>query len=126
MRRGALLKDAQFICRLPPSVAGGFTAEGNWPATAWFCGPGSVMLAGFLALIAPCGGSFGLPKEAAAAAVVDIAAPAAAVARTSRLENMAFSFTCIGSTSLMTSLIPRMSCAVVLLGERSQPAHLSG
>src|SRR5882672_2925374 len=54
--------------------------------------PGSVTLAGFLALIAPCGGSSGLPKEAAAAAVVDIAAPAAAVARTSRLENIAFSF----------------------------------
>src|SRR5882672_9337947 len=50
--------------------------------------PGSVTLAGFLALIAPCGGSSGLPKEAAAAAVVDIAAPAAAVARTSRLENI--------------------------------------
>jgi hypothetical protein len=53
-----------------------------------FCGPGSAALAGFLALIAPCGGLSGLPKEAAAAAVVDIAAPAAAVARTSRLENM--------------------------------------
>jgi hypothetical protein len=50
------------------------------------------MLAGFLALIAPCGGSSGLPKEAAAAAVADIAAPAAAVARTSRLENIAFSY----------------------------------
>jgi hypothetical protein len=34
-----------------------------------------------------------LPKEGAAAAVVDIATPAAAVARTSRLENMASSFT---------------------------------
>jgi hypothetical protein len=42
--------------------------------------------------------------KAAAAAVVDIAAPAAAVARTSRLENMAFSFTCIGGTSLTASL----------------------
>jgi hypothetical protein len=51
-----------------------------------------VTLAGFLALIAPCGGSSGLPKEVAAAAAVDIATPAAAVARTSRLENMAFSF----------------------------------
>jgi hypothetical protein len=34
IRRGALLKDAQFICRLPTSVAGGLAAEGNWPATA--------------------------------------------------------------------------------------------
>jgi hypothetical protein len=50
-----------------------------------------VTLAGFLALIAPCGGSSGLPKEAAAAAVVDIAAPATAVARTSRLDSIAFS-----------------------------------
>src|ERR1700676_1406870 len=87
---------------------------------AGFCGPGSVALAGFLALIAPCGGSSGLPKEPAAAAVVDIAAPAAAVARTSRLENMAFSFSCIGSTSLMTSLISTdVLVRVVLLGERS-------
>src|SRR5882757_11365377 len=92
MRRGALLNDAQLSGMLPTSVAGGENAAGNWSLIAGFCGPGSVTLAGFLALIAPCGGSSGLPNEAAAAAVVDIAIPAAAVARTSRLEIMAFSF----------------------------------
>ena len=62
MRRGALLNDAQLSGMLPTSVAGGENAEGNWSLMAGFCGPGSVMLLGFLALIAPCGGSFGLPK----------------------------------------------------------------
>jgi hypothetical protein len=69
-----------------------------------------VALAGVLALIAPCGGSSGLPKEAAAAAVADIVTPAAAVARTSRLENIAF--------SLLVRVVP--------LGARFHPAHLSG
>jgi hypothetical protein len=41
---------------LPMSVEGGDFAEGNWLAMAGLCGPGSVMLAGFSALIAPCGG----------------------------------------------------------------------
>jgi hypothetical protein len=41
---------------------------------------------------------------------VDIAAPAAAVARTSRLENMAFS----------------LFVRIVLVGELSQPEHLPG
>src|SRR5258705_1604657 len=62
MRRGALLKEAQFICRPPTSVGGGENADGNWSRMAGFCGPGSVMLLGFLALMAPCGGSFALPK----------------------------------------------------------------
>src|SRR4030081_3713652 len=95
MRRGALLKEAQFICRLPTSVGGGENADGNWSLMAEFCGPGSVMLAGFLALIAPCGGSFGLPKEiscftgvALAAVVAVITAPAAVAASTSRLDIM--------------------------------------
>src|SRR3981189_2591091 len=92
MRLGALLNDAQYCGRSPTSVGGGDCAEGNWLPNTRSCGPGSVTLAGFLALIAPCGGSSGLPKEAAAAAVADIATPAAAVARTSRLEIMAFSF----------------------------------
>src|SRR6266481_5686980 len=62
MRRGALLNDAQLSGMLPTSVGGGENAPGNWSLMAGFCGPGSVMLLGFLALIAPWGGSFGLPK----------------------------------------------------------------
>jgi hypothetical protein len=41
-----------------------------------------------LALIAPCGGWSGLPKEAARAALAVITAPAADTANTSRLENI--------------------------------------
>jgi hypothetical protein len=47
------------------------------------------MLAGFLALIAPWGGSSGLPKEAARAVVALITAPAAVAANTSRLDIIA-------------------------------------
>jgi hypothetical protein len=47
---------------------------------------GSVMLAGFLAFIAPCGGSSGLPKEAVRAVVAAIAAPAALATKISRLD----------------------------------------
>jgi hypothetical protein len=57
------------------------------------------MLLGFLALIAPCGGSFGLPKVislftgVAASALVIVAAvtkpPAAVAANMSRRENIA-------------------------------------
>src|SRR3954466_739713 len=99
MRRGALLNDAQLSGMLPTSVAGGENAPGNWSLIAGFCGPGSLMLLGFLALMAPCGGSFGLPKlislfaGAAASAVVIVAAvispPAAVAANMSRLENIA-------------------------------------
>src|SRR6266404_3558039 len=64
MRLGALLNDAQGIPMLPTSVAGGDCGEGNWLAITGFCGPGSVILAGlFLALMAPCGGKSGLPKD---------------------------------------------------------------
>src|SRR5271163_4713835 len=104
MRRGALLNDAQLSGMLPTSVAGGENALGNWSLIAGFCGPGSVMLLGFLALMAPCGGSFGLPKlmslftgvafagvGAAFAVVIDAAVttpPTAVAANMSRLENI--------------------------------------
>src|SRR6201991_3270142 len=95
MRRGALLNDAQVSGMSPTSVGGGENADGNWSLMAGFCGPGSVTLLGFLALIAPCGGSFGLPKlislftGVAASAVGIVAAvttpPAAVAANLSRL-----------------------------------------
>src|ERR1700754_3122908 len=100
MRRGALLNDAQVSGMSPTSVGGGENADGNWSLMAGFCGPGSMTLLGFLALIAPCGGSFGLPKlislltGVVASAVVIVAAaiaPVAAVAANmSRLENIAY------------------------------------
>src|SRR6202048_1767748 len=99
MRRGALLNDAQLSGMLPTSVAGGENAPGNWSLIAGFCGPGSLMLLGFLALIAPCGGSFGLPKVislftgVASAVVIEAAVitpPAAVAANMSRLENIAY------------------------------------
>ena len=92
-----LLNDAQLSGMLPTSVAGGENAAGNWSLMAGFCGPGSVMLLGFFALIAPCGGSFGLPKvislfTGAAFAVVIFAAviapPTAVAANMFRLENI--------------------------------------
>jgi hypothetical protein len=85
---------------LPTSVAGGEKAAGNWSLIAGFCGPGSLTLLGFLALIAPYGVSFGLPKlislfTGVASAVVIVAAvttpPTAVAANISRLENMAIS-----------------------------------
>src|ERR1700678_564476 len=98
MRRGALLNDAQLSGMLPTSVGGGENAAGNWSLIAGFCGPGSVTLLGFLALIAPCGGSFGLPNAislftgVSAFAVVIVAAvitpPTAVAANISRLENI--------------------------------------
>src|ERR1700755_1086957 len=100
MRRGALLKDAQLSGMLPTSVAGGENAPGNWSLMAGFCGPGSLMLLGFLALMAPWGGSLGLPKlislftGVSASAVVIVAAvtkpPAAVAASMSRLENIVY------------------------------------
>src|ERR1700754_2040021 len=99
MRRGALLNDAQVSGMSPTSVGGGENADGNWSLIAGFCGPGSLVLLGFLALIAPCGGSFGLPKlislftGVAASDLVIVAAvtspPAAVAASMSRLENIA-------------------------------------
>src|SRR6201990_845532 len=107
MRRGALLNDAQLSGMLPTSVAGGENAAGNWSLIAGFCGPGSLMLLGFLALMAPCGGSFGLPKlislftGVSASAVVIVAAvntpPAAVAANMSRLENMVCRSSCKNS-----------------------------
>src|SRR6201996_2467773 len=104
MRRGALLNDAQLSGISPTSVAGGENAAGNWSLMAGFCGPGSLTLLGFLALTAPCGGSFGLPKVislftgVAASAPVIVAAvttpPAAVAANKSRLENMAITPLC--------------------------------
>src|SRR3981081_1325573 len=103
MRRGALLNDAQLSGMLPTSVAGGENAPGNWSLIAGFCGPGSLMLLGFLALIAPCGGSFGLPKvisifTGAASAVVIVAAvttpPTAVASNMSRLENIVYRSLC--------------------------------
>src|SRR5258708_534469 len=79
MRRGALLNDAQLSGVLPTSVGGRENADGNWSLMAGFRGPGSLTPLGFLALIAACGGSFGLPKlislfTGAALAVVAVAA----------------------------------------------------
>src|ERR1700730_8904183 len=103
MRRGALLNDAQLNGMLPTSVGGGENADGNWSLMAGFCGPGSLMLLGFLALMAPCGGSFGLPKAISlftgvASAVVIAAAvtapPTAVAANMSRLEIIVWYSSC--------------------------------
>src|SRR6201987_2361304 len=67
IRFAALLNDAQNCCRSFVEVAGGDTAAGNWSAIAGYCGPGSVKLAGFCALTAPCGGRSGLPNPCARA-----------------------------------------------------------
>ena len=73
IRFAALLNDAQ-NCGMPPvSVAGGDTAAGNWSAIAGFCGPGSVRLAGFVALMVPCGGRSGSPNPAARALQLSLA-----------------------------------------------------
>src|SRR3978361_2029484 len=97
MRRGALVNEAQLSGILPTSVAGGENAAGNWSLIAGFCGPGSLTLLGFFALIAPCGGSFGLPKVISlfigvASAVVIVAAviapPTAVAANMLRLEHI--------------------------------------
>src|SRR5258708_27361055 len=94
MRRGALLSVAQLSGMLPTSVGGGENADGNWSLITRLCGPGLVMLLGFVALTAPWGGSSGLPEEiaafsgaAAAAVAAAVTTPAAAlVANTSRLD----------------------------------------
>src|ERR1700758_886943 len=90
-RLGALLNEAQSIGIPPTSVAGGNCAEGNCLPSASLCGPGSTRLPGPLALMAPCGGWYGLPKEAARAALAVTIAPAAETASISRLENMRIS-----------------------------------
>src|SRR6267142_2808217 len=88
MRFGALLNDAQSIGMPPTSVAGGNCADGNWLPRVGFCGPGSLRFPGPIALMAPCGGKSGFPKEAARAAVA-VMAPTADTASTSRRENIA-------------------------------------
>src|ERR1700755_1334338 len=91
MRFGALLNDAHVVGMPPTSVAGADCADGTWRPSTGFCGPGSVRFPGPLALIAPCGGSSGLPNEPAFAADTVIAAPMADAANKSRLENMVIS-----------------------------------
>ena len=73
------------------SVGGGNCADGNCFAIASLCGPGSLRFPGPLALMAPCGGRSGLPKEAACAALAPKAL-AAVTTRTSLLENIILSF----------------------------------
>src|ERR1700739_3268398 len=67
IRFAALLNDAQNCLMSFVEVAGGDTAAGNWSAIAGYCGPGSVKLAGFVALTAPVGGVSGLPNPCACA-----------------------------------------------------------
>src|ERR1700757_780020 len=87
MRLCTLLKDAQNCGRSPTSVAGGLPAFGNCDTSAGFFGPGSLRLPG-AALIAPCGGSSGFPKDAAFAADAAVrAAPAAPAASSLRRES---------------------------------------
>src|ERR1700730_19107515 len=62
IRFGTLLNDAQNCGKSFVSPAGGEFAAGNWSAIAGLCGPGSVRLAGVVALIAPFGGSVGVPN----------------------------------------------------------------
>src|ERR1700722_522860 len=70
------------------SVAGGSWKEGNWLASAGFCGPGSSRLVRLFPLILPCGGESGLPNVAADAAadMPRAAADAAAPSRISRRD----------------------------------------
>src|SRR5258705_6889417 len=121
MRRGALLNDAQLSGMLPTSVAGGENAPGNWSLMTGFCGPGSLMLLGFLALIAPCGGSLGLPKAIslftrAAFAVVIVASlttpPTAVAANMSRLQNIVLSLLVPGPNWNNQEVLARFSCAI--------------
>src|SRR5450631_1796583 len=87
MRRGALLNDAQNIGMSPILVAGGENAVGNCDAMAGFCGPMSVTLAGLpVVLMAPWGGSSGLPNVAAFAATAAVATVPAAAAAASTLR----------------------------------------
>src|SRR5882762_5067776 len=72
------------------SVAGGSWNDGNWFASAGFCGPGSSRLVRLLPLILPSAGESGLPNEAADAAAdtPSAAAEAAAPNRTSRRDRL--------------------------------------
>src|ERR1700730_10721889 len=87
MRRGALLKVAQNMGSSPTSVAGGEKAPGNWLDMAELLGPGSVALDGFFkVLIAPCGGTSGLPYDWARACPAAAAKPAAVATRRLRRD----------------------------------------
>src|SRR5260221_14424473 len=92
MRRGALLNDAQNIGMSPTFVAGGEKAPGNWFVIAGLLGPGSLRLEGFpCVLIAPSGGSSGLPNDAASAgAAAARTLPPAVTASKSRREILSF------------------------------------
>src|SRR5258708_14186813 len=72
------------------SVAGGSWNDGNWFASAGFCGPGSSRLVRLLPLTLPSGGESGLPNEAADAAADTprAAAEAAAPSRISRRDKL--------------------------------------
>src|SRR6201987_6344145 len=94
MRLDALLDDAQVVGIPPTSVAGAACADGNWSPSAGLFGAGSVRFPGPFALIAPCGGSAGLPKVPAFAADTVIAAPMVDAANKSRLENMIVHLEC--------------------------------
>src|SRR5579863_2123521 len=105
MRLAALLKEAHVIGIPPTSVAGGDCAAGNWPPITGFCGPGSVRFSGPFALIAPCAGSSGLPKDAALAADTVAATPSPDTARRFRLEIMSLSCDCCYSVVVRHSAL---------------------
>src|SRR5260370_754157 len=72
------------------SVAGGSWNDGNWLASAAFCGPGSSRLVRLFPLILPSAGGSGLPNEAADAPADTprAAAEAAAPSRISRRDKL--------------------------------------
>src|SRR6267154_1005622 len=72
------------------SVAGGSWNDGNWFASAGFCGPGSSRLVRLLPLILPSAGESGLPNVAADAApdTPRAAAEAAAPSKISRRDKL--------------------------------------
>src|ERR1700730_6317483 len=97
MRRGALLKVAQNMGSSPTSVAGGEKAPGNWLDMAELLGPGSVALDGFFkVLIAPCGGTSGLPYDWARACPAAAAKPAAVATRRLRRDSSSISGSKVG------------------------------
>src|ERR1700756_5418140 len=109
MRRGALLNDAQLSGMLPTSVGGGENADGNWSRMAGFCGPGSMALLGWTPLMAPCGGSSGLPKAIGAFSGAALAAfmaaavttpPTAVAANMSRLDIIVYYSCSLGAKAL--------------------------
>src|SRR5260370_2364779 len=63
MRRGGLVNGAQLSGMVATAVGGGENADGNWSLMAGFCGPGPVLLLGFVALIAPWAGRPGCRRR---------------------------------------------------------------